>query len=475
MGAPKASHRTDVFVAFLPQDAPAKKVAGVPDGALNAAAKTALKAGEFAGKANETLLLHGGERGRRLLLVGLGEDATAETWRLAAAQAARAIEARRLTRATFLVPPRASGRDIVLGVGLAQYRFDEFKSDAKPVAFQRAEIAPLTGAAGRLGKEVKEGAALVAAVSFARDLGNRPGNVATPRHLATQASKLTTTGLKVKVHDRAALKRLKMGAFLAVAAGSRNEPRLIEMQYRGAKSKETIAIVGKGVTFDTGGISIKPSATMEDMKFDMCGGAAVLGFMHIVAALKPKVNINAYVPATDNMPDGAAYRPGDIVKARNGKTIEIINTDAEGRLLLCDSLAYAVEKKPAAVINLATLTGACVVALGDAAAGRFGNDKKLSAAVDAAGESSGETVWPLPVFDRYGEMMKSKYADLKNSGGRWGGASTAAAFLKAFVGETPWVHLDIAGMAWADGDKGYHKPGATGYGVRLLWEFIQSR
>jgi leucyl aminopeptidase len=269
---------------------------------------------------------------------------------------------------------------------------------------------------------------------------------------------------------------MKMGAFGAVAAGSSNEPRLIEFHYKGAPSRKShVAFVGKGVTFDTGGISIKPWSGMEDMKFDMGGGAAVFGLMHVVAALKPKINIHALVPATDNMPDGSAYRPGDILTARNGKTIEVISTDAEGRLLLCDALAYAAEKKPDAIVDLATLTGACVVALGDAACGLFGNDEDLVGALRDAGETCGETAWPMPLFDRYTEMMQGTYADLRNGGGRWGGACTAAAFLQEFVDKRSWAHLDIAGMAWADRAKGYRSKGATGYGVRLLWEFLKGR
>ena len=236
-----------------------------------------------------------------------------------------------------------------------------------------------------------------------------------------------------------------------------------------------MALVGKGLTFDSGGISIKPGAKMEDMKFDMCGAAAVFGAMHAIKALKPRINVTAFVPATDNMPSGKAYRPGDIVKSRNGKTIEIINTDAEGRLLLCDALAYAAEKKPACIIDLATLTGACVVALGDVAAGLFSNNDKLRGQLEKAGKATGELAWPLPLHPRFTKMMKSIYADLKNSGGRWGGACTAAAFLEQFVGDIPWAHLDIAGTAWTDRSEGYTTRGATGYGVRLLVEFVTSR
>jgi leucyl aminopeptidase len=234
-------------------------------------------------------------------------------------------------------------------------------------------------------------------------------------------------------------------------------------------------VVGKGVTFDTGGISIKPAAKMEEMKFDMCGGAAVFGLMHLVRALRPRVNLLALVPATDNMPGGAAYRPGDIVRARNGKTIEVISTDAEGRMLLCDALAYAAERKPRRMVDLATLTGACVVALGDAAAGLFSTDDGLRDEVLAAAKRTGEACWPLPLYPRYTEMMQSAYADLKNAGGRHGGACTAAAFLKEFTGGVPWAHLDIAGVAWTEKDSGYQRTGATGFGVRLLWDLLAHR
>ncbi|MHC4973812.1 MAG: leucyl aminopeptidase [Planctomycetota bacterium] len=475
-GAPRATHKTDSFVHFSVEGA--RGTFPVPDPALRKAAAAARKAKEFSGKRGETLLLHGGTGGRRLLLAGLGErdQADAQALRKAAAAAARLLERRRLKRATFLVPNGGDARALVEGAGLAAYRFDQCRSKPKKAKLTHATVVPQEGAAGTIARSVREGAAIVRAVSFARDLGNLPGNMAHAVYLARRARELSGGKLTVRVHDRAAIKRLRMGAFAAVAQASRNEPRLIEMRYRGAGAgKPTIALVGKGVTFDTGGISIKPSGKMEEMKFDMCGGAAVLGLMHLVKELSPKINLHALVPATDNMPGGAAYRPGDIIKARNGKTIEVISTDAEGRLLLCDSLAYAAEKKPACIIDLATLTGACVVALGDAAAGLFSNDDGVRDRLTAAAESAGEPLWPLPLYPRYTEMMKSPYADLRNGGGRWGGACTAAAFLQEFVAGVPWAHLDIAGTAWTERDAGYQRKGATGYGVRLLWDFVRRR
>jgi leucyl aminopeptidase len=362
-----------------------------------------------------------------------------------------------------------------VGAGLAAYRFDACRSKREKSRLRRISVAPEEGRT-RLDGAVAEGEAVVEAVSFARDLGNLPPNVANAVYLARAAQGLAGGRITVRVHDRAAIRRMRMGAFAAVAQASDHEPRLIEMRYRGAGARAPeVALVGKGVTFDTGGISIKPAERMEEMKFDMCGGAAVLGTMRLLRKLKPKVNVFALVPATDNMPAGNAYRPGDIVTARNGRTIEIISTDAEGRLLLCDAIAYAAERKPACIVDLATLTGACVVALGDAAAGLFSNDDALRGEVEVAARRSGERVWPMPLYQRYTDMMKSPYADLKNAGGRHAGACTAAAFLKEFSDGVPWAHLDIAGTAWTDKDVDWNRVGATGYGVRLLWEFLKER
>ncbi len=476
--APSASHRTDAFVLFRGEK---RKKGAVPDPKLKKATDVAIRAGEFKGAPNETLLLHGGRNGRRLLLVGLGSSkAGADELRTAAAAAARVLAKHRLQSATFLVP---TGRDataragaIAEGAGLALYRFDELKSKRDPAPLRKLEIVPESGEIAGLRKAITHAEAVVDAVAFTRDLGNLPANIATPTYLARRARQLSGRGVTVRVHDRAAIKRMRMGAFTAVAQGSATQPRLIELRYRGGgPRKPTIALVGKGVTFDTGGISIKPASKMEDMKFDMCGAGAVLGTMMAVRALQPKINVHAVVPAADNMPGGKAYRPGDIVTARNKKTIEVINTDAEGRLLLCDALAYAAEKKPDCVIDIATLTGACVVALADVASGLFSNDDTLRGQLESAGQATGELAWPLPLHPTYGKMMKSVYADLKNSGGRWGGACTAAAFLQNFVSDLPWAHIDIAGMAWTEKNQGYHTRGATGYGVRLLLEFLERR
>jgi leucyl aminopeptidase len=475
--APAPSHRTGAYVLFRSEGA--RGIPGTIDPALRSAAAAATKAGEFSGKKGESLLLHGGAQGRRLLLVGLGDGKAPGTdaLRAAAGVAARALESRGIEHATFLLPGRgepALARAVTEGVGLGAYRFDACRSKAEKARFRRATVAPEAGRA-RLDAAVAEGEALAAAVSFARDLGNLPPNIANAQYLAREAVGLRGGRVSVRIHDRAAIRRMRMGAFAAVAQASAHEPRLIEMRYRGAARSAPIALVGKGVTFDTGGISIKPAEKMEEMKFDMCGGAAVLGVMHLLRRLKPRVNVLALVPATDNMPGGDAYRPGDIVTARNGKTIEVISTDAEGRMLLCDALAYAAEEKPRCIVDLATLTGACVVALGDAAAGLFTNDDGMRRGLEQAAARTGERVWPLPLYPRYTEMMKSSYADLKNAGGRHAGACTAAAFLKEFVGAVPWAHLDIAGTAWTDKDADWNRVGATGYGVRLLWEFLKER
>ncbi len=450
------------------------------DAGLKKAAAAAFQAKEFVGKKGESLLLHGGASGARLLLVGLGDrnPSDPDALRAAAGLAARALEARGIAHGAFLVPDERDmsplARAVAEGAGLAAYRFDACKSRREKPRFERTTVGPEAGSA-RLGPAVEEGEAVVRAVSFARDLGNLPPNTKNAVYLAGEAKKLAGGKLSVRIHDRRAILRMRMGAFAAIAQASANEPRLIEMRYRGAPRGPLVALVGKGVTFDTGGISIKPAEKMEEMKFDMCGGAAVLGVMHLLRSRRPRLNVLALVPATDNMPGGDACRPGDIVKARNGKTIEIISTDAEGRMLLCDALSYAAESKPACMIDLATLTGACVVALGDAAAGLFTSDDALRGRIEEAAKRSGERVWAMPLFPRYTDMMKSPYADLKNAGGRYAGACTAAAFLKEFTDKVPWAHLDIAGTAWTDKDQEWNRVGATGYGVRLLWEFLKDR
>jgi leucyl aminopeptidase len=312
---------------------------------------------------------------------------------------------------------------------------------------------------------------------LARDLVSQPGNVVTPAFLADTAQELAVSNnLKCRVYELEELKELGMNALVAVGKGSVETPRLIVLEYRGAGEKDRpVVLVGKGITFDSGGISIKPGAGMEEMKTDMAGSAAVLGAMTAAAGLKLPLNLVGVIPTAENMPDGKAYKPGDVVTSLSGTTIEITNTDAEGRLILCDALHFAQKYRPTAMIDLATLTGACVVALGHEASGLMGNDPRLVNALIKADERCGEQVWELPLWDGYGEAMKSDIADLKNAGSREGGSITAGWFLKQFVGKTHWAHLDIAGTAWGDKSRPCAPKGATGVGVRLLIEYLRNR
>jgi leucyl aminopeptidase len=320
---------------------------------------------------------------------------------------------------------------------------------------------------------VQRAAAIAQGVSFARDLGNLPGNYCTPTYLAEQAVALgKANGLKVQVLEQKDIQALNMGAFLAVAQGSRQPPKFIVMEYHGgAKNEAPVALVGKGITFDTGGISIKPSAEMDEMKFDMCGAASVLGTMKALALMKLPINVVGVIPATENMPGGNAIKPGDIVTTMSGQTVEILNTDAEGRLILCDALTYVERYNPAAVIDIATLTGAMVIALGHVATGMFANNDALAREVIQAGEASWDRVWHLPMWDDYQEQLKSNFADFPNIGTRAGGSITAACFLSRFTKTYPWAHLDIAGTAWKSGGE----KGATGRPVALLSQFLARR
>jgi leucyl aminopeptidase len=302
-----------------------------------------------------------------------------------------------------------------------------------------------------------------------------PGNVCTPTFLGKTAEDLAKRyGFAVTVLDRAAIVKEKMGALLSIAQGSAEEPRFIALEYRGSEAAPVV-LVGKGVTFDTGGISIKPAQNMEDMKFDMSGAAAVLGTFEMLGRLKPKVHVVGLIPSTENMPSGTAVKPGDVITSHFGKTIEMINTDAEGRLILCDALSYARRYKPAAVIDIATLTGAIVVALGHTAAGVMGNDDALVEEVRQAGERSGERAWPLPLWEDYRDLMKSDIADVKNAGGRPAGSISAGWFLREFVDGFPWAHLDIAGTAYTEREEPGRVKGPTGTGVRLFSEFVLNR
>jgi leucyl aminopeptidase len=319
------------------------------------------------------------------------------------------------------------------------------------------------------------GAAIGAGQTLARGIQVLPGNVCTPTYVARTAEEIAARhGFGVIVLDKAAIVREKLGALLAVAQGSAEEPRFIALEYQGAAGAPVV-LVGKGVTFDTGGISIKPAQNMEDMKYDMSGAAAVLGTFETLGRLRPKVHVVGLIPSTENMPSGTAVKPGDVITSASGKTIEVINTDAEGRLILCDALTYAKRYQPACVLDIATLTGAIVVALGHTATGVMGTDDGLTEEVRAAGERAGERVWPLPLWDEYRELMKSDIADIKNAGGRPAGSISAGWFLREFVDGFPWAHLDIAGTAYTDREEATRVKGPTGLGVRLFSEFVLAR
>jgi leucyl aminopeptidase len=424
-----------------------------------------------------------------VLLVGLGKkgDLTPDIVRRGAAKAAttlRPLGIRNFSLSVEGLGQKSKLDDVVLaqaaaeGIILSLYRFteyrkvpDNFKGDIDyAVISQKRSFAKVKAAVSAARK-------VCLAVYLARDLQNHPGNKATPAFLAEHARRACRkAGVRCRVLGSREMHRLKMGSLLAVAKGSAQPPKFIVMEYmKGKKSEKPVVLVGKGLTFDSGGISLKPAHNMEEMKFDMSGGAAVIGAMYAAGMLKLKKNIVGLVPAAENMPGGRAVKPGDIVRSMSGKTIEILNTDAEGRLILADALSYAKKYKPAAVVDLATLTGACMVALGSHATGLFGNDEKLIEALREAGERTGERCWPMPLWDEYKEQIKSKVADLKNIGGRWGGAITAAAFLEKFT-DYPWVHLDIAGTAF--GSKAllpYVQAGGTGLGVRQLIDFLRHR
>jgi leucyl aminopeptidase len=440
--------------------------------------------GDFGGKANETALLYGQlDPAPRLMLVGLGERErfTMEKLRRAVATVARRARVLELHSAAFSLPALPDtgrgevARTVAEGARLGLYRFDRHKSAANGQNLDTfwlvADEAALEEAAegAELGRKVAEGTVL------ARDLANEPSNVATPEYLAQRARTIAERyGMGVDVFDRAGIEEEGLTGLATVGRSASNEPRFIVLEHRRGGDSAPIVLVGKAITFDSGGISIKPSAGMEDMKFDMGGGAAVLGAMEAIGAIDLPLNVVALVPATENLPGGDAFKPGDVLRMHSGKTVEIVTTDAEGRLILADALSYAGRYGPSAAVDCATLTGACVVALGDHASGLMGNDEDLIAELQAAGETTGEKAWPLPLFDEYTEQIKGDTADIKNSGGRGGGALTAGAFLKEFA-DYPWAHLDIAGTAYGKKGNAYTTKGATGVPARLLVEFLIGR
>jgi leucyl aminopeptidase len=445
---------------------------------------------KLAGKKGDNLLVprRDGDRfaARNVLLLGLGpkEEVDPDVLRRRIGTVAQQL-ARLGSVATTL--PRCAGRSwadgiqaVVEGLILGAYRFDEYKS--KPGddvrALGKVTILGDTRWSAKTARAAMRTAEIVAdAVSWARDLVNTPALVCTPDYLAKQAQKMAKAqGLTVKIWRKPELEKGGFGGILGVGAGSVNEPRMIELRYSGAgKSSTPIALTGKGISFDSGGLSLKDERNMEWMKSDMGGAASILATMKVLAQLKPKINVIAAIPSSENMPSGSAIRPGDVLHHRNGKTSEVLNTDAEGRLVLADSLSYLAEQRPALIIDTATLTGACMVALGHDISGAMGNDAELIDEVAAAGDAVGEPIWELPLWREYRRQIDSAVADVKNVGNRYGGAITAALFLEEFVDDVPWVHLDIAGPAFAERAGDYWGRGGTGVPVRTLVRFVTDR
>jgi leucyl aminopeptidase len=442
--------------------------------------------GEFAGKSGESAYVHntGEIKARRLLLLGAGkrEDFTVENVRKMAGTAARSLRSKKARTFAFLQPSGASDLAIsgsaqaaTEGALWALFDADKYHTSDKTESHLEAMILATDGGdldAVKTG--IERGRIIAEAANFGREVINEPSNVMTPTALAQKAEELAKDfGLELDVLDEARMKELGMGSLLGVAQGSAEPAKMIVLRYTPkADSEETIAIVGKGVTFDTGGISIKPADGMEKMKYDMAGGATTLAAMRAIAQLKPSVNVIGIVPAVENMPGGRAQRPGDVVRAMTGKTIEVINTDAEGRLILADAVAYARKLGATKIVDLATLTGAVSIALGDVYVAILGNNQDWIDAVIAAGKKSGEKLWQLPLDKEYREQIKSEIADIKNVGGRKAGTITGAYFIREFVEDTPWAHLDIAGTAWNDSNKPHLSVGPTGVCVRTLVNLV---
>lgn len=468
-----------------------------PESALDEAAggkaARAVRLGDFKGKLRQTALFYGEDaKAARVLLVGLGprKGANAERVRRAVGTAvgeARRLEVKRLgVVLPATLPAGLHQAELAAAASeaavLADYAFDRHKTQSGEKLKAKPELTVEVYAGKDAQAAVDRAVTVAEATNLARDLGNEPSNRVTPTVLANAARDAgRAAGFKVKVMDPEEIRRLNMNALLAVAQGSHEPARFIQMEHapKGKTKGGTVVIVGKGITFDTGGISIKPADKMWEMKFDKAGACAVIGLMSAVARTKLPLRVIGLTPATENMPGGGAVKPGDVVRAANGKTIEILNTDAEGRLVLADALAYSARFKPDVVIDMATLTGAVLVALGDVRAAVMGNDEGLSDALRAAGEVTGELLWPLPMDEAYGEHVKGEVADVKNLGkGRDAGSIAGGWFLKHFVPDgAAWAHLDIAGTAWASSDpgKGYLGKGATGYGVRLVYEYLRAR
>jgi leucyl aminopeptidase len=486
---PAEKFATDALVTYVFEGGDKDKGAAIDglaadlDRAAGGALGRLAASGELTGKSLEMTLVHfpAGLAAQRLLLVGAAKRekfGTAEL-RLLASAALRHLKPRSVKRLAFLARENergaAAAEAVTEGLLLGNFEGNAYKTDKKNGPLEAGVLLGFDAAAQ---SGVDRGRIIAEAQNFTRALGNEPSNRLTPRLLAERAETMAReAGLAVEILDEKRLAELKMGALLGVARGSAEPPRMMVITYTPANPKPgapVLALVGKAVTFDTGGISIKPSADMEKMKFDMAGGAAMLGVMRVLAQLKPAVKVICVIPSVENMPGGRAQKPGDVQIAMSGKSVEVINTDAEGRLILADALHYAKQLGATHIVDAATLTGAIVVALGHVNTGVFGTDEALTAKVLACAKTAGEKMWPMPLDDDYRELIKSTIADIQNVGGRWGGAISAAWFLREFTGDTPWVHLDIAGTAWLDDAKPWMGKGGTGVAVRTLVELAMS-
>ena len=462
------SEKCDALLVLIPQDmAPG-------DDAVSQLAAFAIKSGDFEAKTGKTLISYrvDGIAARRVLLVGIG-DGSLRSVRSAVTGAMNLLKNGNtksvLVSMTAFDKASSDGvRIAVIACADACYAYSTTKASQAPEKLTRVTVAVTSAPDVKTGFD--KGVALVKGIALAKEWSNRPANYATPTMLAAAARELAKSpGVKAEILGPKEVEKLGMGSFAAVARGSEEPLRFIVLRYDGAgKTDAPVVLVGKGITFDTGGISIKPAAEMDEMKFDMCGAASVLGTFRAIAELKPAINVIGLIPACENMPDGRSIKPGDVVTSMNGQTIEILNTDAEGRLVLCDALTYAERFKPKAVVDIATLTGACVVALGGIRSGLFSSNEALANALMDAGESSLDLCWRMPLDEEYGEGLKTNFADVANVAGRAGGAITAAKFLQRFTSKFAWAHLDIAGTAWKSGTA----KGATGRPVSLLVEYL---
>jgi leucyl aminopeptidase len=480
-----------VFEDENPHDSENASALAALDHLTRGAVAAVFEDGEMTGKRDRWVLLHnvGQFSTKRLLLYGAGDPdkiGPISIGRLAGAAIRTLTNNKAVRSAAFLVTRRLENerfvQAIIEGALIGQVSGDLYGSkDDQPREIETLDLISELPEPPNFESAISLATAMAEATNFARTLGYEPSNVMTPSELAIRAKQMAEReGLGFEALSEDEMKSLGMGALLAVSRGSQEPARLIVLSYEPdsmgeAESNELIALVGKGITFDSGGISIKPAAKMEDMKYDMGGGAAVIGAMQVIARQRPKIRVLGLVPAAENLPSGRAVKPGDVIRSLSGKTIEVVNTDAEGRLVLADAITYAINRGATCIVDAATLTGACVVALGDAHAAVMGTDQPLIDDLVKAGEQSGDRVWPMPLDKEYGEIIRSDIADVKNVGNRTAGSITAGYFLKHFAGATPWAHLDIAGTAWTETAKPYIAKGATGFGVRLMARFVLNR